>query len=71
MRGIDQLAALGGVFLRKQDLLRNLAEFRIAIVAVAVGKGQFYGFNDGAGDGAGDGNRTRVLSLETNYRELK
>ena len=44
---IDQLPALGGVLLREQHLLGNLAEFGIAVVAVAVGEGQLHGFDHG------------------------
>ena len=45
--GIDQLAALGGIFFRKQPRIGDLDEVGVAQVRVAIGHGQFDGFGLG------------------------
>ncbi len=47
MRGIDQLPALGGIRFRQKNLFGDFAELGIAIITIAIGEGQFHGFDDG------------------------
>ena len=44
---IDQLAAFGCVFFRKEARVGDLDEIRVAEIGVAIGHGEFYGFDRG------------------------